>query len=222
MKILRYSLLVLTVCLLWLSIPASAQTTMTTIINSKFSAPIQLIPVDAAHQSALPASLVRLQDRIPPGSVLLVNNSAKPIITVVTDWSFKAPATKPDHKRINCDGFLSTPPQEIVHAHSMTLITSNGCTSNDVFPMLGSDRLFGSSLDKPDAPAPTRAALDQVDDEAELATARELVARRLPTLRGVAHDKQMSRLVGMLARKGYSSGVAFRIMRDALDEAGTA
>jgi len=28
--------------------------------------------------------------------------------------------------------------------------------------MLGSDRLFGSSLDKPDAPAPTRAALDQV------------------------------------------------------------
>jgi regulatory protein len=67
-----------------------------------------------------------------------------------------------------------------------------------------------------------RAALDQVDDEAELATARELVARRLPTLRGVAHDKQMSRLVGMLARKGYSSGVAFRIVRDALDEAGTA
>jgi regulatory protein len=61
-----------------------------------------------------------------------------------------------------------------------------------------------------------RAALDQVDDDAELATARDLVARRLPAMRGLARDKQVSRLVGMLGRKGYASGVAFRVVRDAL------
>jgi regulatory protein len=62
-----------------------------------------------------------------------------------------------------------------------------------------------------------RAALDQVDDEAELALARDLVVRRLPTVRGLPPDKQMTRLVGMLARKGYSSGLAFRVVRDALE-----
>jgi len=61
-----------------------------------------------------------------------------------------------------------------------------------------------------------RVALDQVDDEAELATARHLVARRLPTVAGLPPDKQVNRLVAMLARKGYSSGVAFRVVRDAL------
>jgi regulatory protein len=61
-----------------------------------------------------------------------------------------------------------------------------------------------------------RAALDQVDDDAELAAARDLVARRLPAMHGLARDKQVSRLVGMLARKGYASGVAFRVVRDAV------
>jgi regulatory protein len=63
-----------------------------------------------------------------------------------------------------------------------------------------------------------RAALDQVDDDAELALARHLVMRRLPTVEGLPPDKQVTRLVGMLARKGYSSGLAFRVVRDALEE----
>jgi regulatory protein len=61
-----------------------------------------------------------------------------------------------------------------------------------------------------------RAALEQVDDDAELAVARDLVTRRLPTVRGLPPDKQVNRLVGMLARKGYSSGLAFRVVREAL------
>jgi regulatory protein len=61
-----------------------------------------------------------------------------------------------------------------------------------------------------------RAALQQVDDDAELALARGLVMRRLPTVQGLAPDKQVNRLVGMLARKGYSSGLAFRVVREAL------
>ena len=60
-------------------------------------------------------------------------------------------------------------------------------------------------------------ALEQVDDEAELALARDLVARRLPSMRELAPDKQVNRLVGMLARKGYSSGLAFRVVRAALE-----
>jgi regulatory protein len=59
-------------------------------------------------------------------------------------------------------------------------------------------------------------ALQQVDDEDELAMARDLVARRLPSVRGLPPDKQVNRLVGMLARKGYSSGLAFRVVRDAV------
>ncbi|MFL6100961.1 MAG: regulatory protein RecX [Actinomycetales bacterium] len=59
-------------------------------------------------------------------------------------------------------------------------------------------------------------ALEEVDPEMELATARQLVAKRLPSTRGVPHSKRMARLSGMLARKGYPSGVAFRVVREAL------
>jgi regulatory protein len=61
------------------------------------------------------------------------------------------------------------------------------------------------------------AALQQVDDDAELTLARDLVTRRLPTVHGLPPDKQVNRLVGMLARKGYSSGLAFRVVREALE-----
>jgi regulatory protein len=61
-----------------------------------------------------------------------------------------------------------------------------------------------------------RATLDQVDDESEVELARGLVARRLASVRGLPPDKQVNRLVGMLARKGYSSGLAFRVVREAL------
>ena len=61
-----------------------------------------------------------------------------------------------------------------------------------------------------------RASLELVDDDAEAATARELVRRRLPSVRGLPAERQVNRLVGMLARKGYSSGLAFRVVREAL------
>jgi regulatory protein len=64
-----------------------------------------------------------------------------------------------------------------------------------------------------------RATLDQVDDESEVELARGLVARRLASVRGLPPEKQVNRLVGMLARKGYSSGLAFRVVREALADA---
>ncbi|MFD7548105.1 recombination regulator RecX [Streptomyces sp. NPDC059816] len=63
-------------------------------------------------------------------------------------------------------------------------------------------------------------AVAQLDPEQEEATARELVARKLRTTRGLDRDKRLRRLAGMLARKGYSEGLALRVVRAALEEEG--
>lgn len=61
-----------------------------------------------------------------------------------------------------------------------------------------------------------QATLDGVTDADEIETARRLVERRLASVRSLPPEKQVNRLVGMLARKGYSSGLAFRVVREAL------
>ncbi|MFJ6838100.1 recombination regulator RecX [Streptomyces sp. NPDC091209] len=63
-------------------------------------------------------------------------------------------------------------------------------------------------------------AVGQLDSEQEEATARELVARKLRSTRGLDRDKRLRRLAGMLARKGYSQGMALRVVRRALEEEG--
>ena len=59
---------------------------------------------------------------------------------------------------------------------------------------------------------------DQADDERERATAAALVEKRLGSLRGVDQETATRRLVSMLARKGYSSGLAYAVVRDALSD----
>ncbi len=59
-----------------------------------------------------------------------------------------------------------------------------------------------------------REALDRVDDEQQEATARTLVRRKLRSLSRFDEATQTRRLVGMLARKGYPPGLAFRVVRD--------
>jgi regulatory protein len=68
-----------------------------------------------------------------------------------------------------------------------------------------------------------RAAVDQIDGDSELMTARMLVERRLRSLRGLGPQVQARRLVSLLARKGYSSSVAHQVVRECLgsDEIGT-
>ncbi|MEU1017865.1 recombination regulator RecX [Streptomyces sp. NPDC005900] len=63
-------------------------------------------------------------------------------------------------------------------------------------------------------------AVGQLDAEQEEATARELVARKLRSTRGLDRDKRLRRLAGMLARKGYGEGMALRVVRQALEEEG--
>lgn len=66
------------------------------------------------------------------------------------------------------------------------------------------------------APAIASAAVAQLEPETELHTARQLVARRLPGLGAVPPEVRLRRLVAMLTRKGYPTGLAFRVVRDAL------
>jgi regulatory protein len=68
------------------------------------------------------------------------------------------------------------------------------------------------------APAEIEAALGQLSPDQELATARELVERRLPGTAALPPLARMRRLTSVLARKGYSSGLAYRVVREALEQ----
>jgi regulatory protein len=64
------------------------------------------------------------------------------------------------------------------------------------------------------------AAVDRLGPETELATARALVERRLAGTRGLPGPARARRLAGLLARKGYSASLTYRVVREALDRDG--
>jgi regulatory protein len=65
-------------------------------------------------------------------------------------------------------------------------------------------------------------ALEQVTDEDELAAARALAQRKLQPSVDLtdrsARDKQVRRLVSMLARKGYSPSVGYRVVNEVIGD----
>lgn len=61
-----------------------------------------------------------------------------------------------------------------------------------------------------------RAALDEITDDDQEAAARELVRRKLRSVRSVDQATAVRRLSGLLARKGYPAGLAFRVVKDEL------
>lgn len=61
-------------------------------------------------------------------------------------------------------------------------------------------------------------ALDQVAPDDERQTARALVDKKMRTMAGLDKDVKTRRLAGMLARKGYSAGLAYAVIREALAE----
>lgn len=63
-------------------------------------------------------------------------------------------------------------------------------------------------------------AVAQLDSDQEEDRARDLVARKLRSTRGLDRDRRLRRLAGMLARKGYPEGMALRVVRQALQEEG--
>lgn len=60
------------------------------------------------------------------------------------------------------------------------------------------------------------AALGLIDPDSERAAARRLVARKLPSLRDLAPEVRTRRLIGLLARRGYSPALAADVVREAL------
>jgi regulatory protein len=63
-------------------------------------------------------------------------------------------------------------------------------------------------------------AVDELGPDAEARTARLLVERKLAATAGQAPEARVRRLSGMLARKGYPPGLAFRVIREALEAEG--
>ncbi len=72
--------------------------------------------------------------------------------------------------------------------------------------------LHGKGIDKDIAGQ----ALATLDPAAEEQSARALVRRRVRSMSGLEPQVAKRRLLGMLARKGYPSDVAFRVIRDEL------
>ena len=67
-----------------------------------------------------------------------------------------------------------------------------------------------------------REVLDEVDPADEEEAARRLVRKKLRTLTRVDDTVATRRLVGLLARKGYGSGMSFAVVRDELRAARSA
>jgi regulatory protein len=57
-------------------------------------------------------------------------------------------------------------------------------------------------------------AVETVEPDDEIEAARQLVRRKLPSLRRHDDVVVVRRLTGMLARKGYPPGVAYRVVRE--------
>ncbi|MBE7325634.1 regulatory protein RecX [Nocardioides sp. Y6] len=63
-------------------------------------------------------------------------------------------------------------------------------------------------------------AVATIDPEDEAAAARRLVAKKMRSMGGLDRQVATRRLVGMLARKGYSASMAYAVVREALDASG--
>lgn len=63
-----------------------------------------------------------------------------------------------------------------------------------------------------------REAVDTLDPEQEVATARRLVERKLASSRGRPAEARVRQAAGLLARKGYPAGLVFRLIREAMEQ----
>ena len=61
-------------------------------------------------------------------------------------------------------------------------------------------------------------ALTQISDEDEYQMASELVAKKLRSMHGLEREVMQRRLFGLLARKGYNSGIALRVIKEQLND----
>lgn len=62
-------------------------------------------------------------------------------------------------------------------------------------------------------------ALSSVTQEDEVIAAQALVQRKLRSMTGLPRDVATRRLIGMLGRKGFTGGLAYRVVAEALGDA---
>jgi len=65
-----------------------------------------------------------------------------------------------------------------------------------------------------------REAVDTLDPEQEVATARRLVEQKMAATRGQPPEARIRRAAGTLARKGYPPGLVFRLIKEVLEQEG--
>jgi regulatory protein len=63
-------------------------------------------------------------------------------------------------------------------------------------------------------------AVEGLDPEQEIETARRMAERKLAATRGQPPQTRMRKVAGMLARKGYSPALAYRLIRESLEQEG--
>jgi regulatory protein len=61
-------------------------------------------------------------------------------------------------------------------------------------------------------------ALDRVDRNAELNSARDLAERKRKGMNGLSRDVQYRRLAGILGRRGFGAGITTQVLADVLGE----
>jgi regulatory protein len=66
-----------------------------------------------------------------------------------------------------------------------------------------------------------REAVDALDPEREVATARRLVEEKMAATRGQPPEARARRAAGTLARKGYPPGLVFRLIKEVLEQEGS-
>jgi regulatory protein len=66
-----------------------------------------------------------------------------------------------------------------------------------------------------------QSAVASLPPEQEIETARRLVAKRAAATRERPLPTRVRQLVGLLARKGYSASLAYRVVREVLEQEGT-
>ncbi len=65
-----------------------------------------------------------------------------------------------------------------------------------------------------------REAVDALDPEQEVATARRLVEQKMASTRGQPPQARARRAASLLARKGYPPGLTFRLIKEAMQQEG--
>ena len=66
-----------------------------------------------------------------------------------------------------------------------------------------------------------REAVDTLDPEQEVATARRLIEQKMAGTRGQPPEARIRRAAGTLARKGYPPGLVFRLIKEVLEQEGS-